>query len=280
MQVALPAHITALLPDELQLYFEQEVQLDGEMEVLYEENESESHLRYFLITDSKRLELHFRHAPDVLTGTRVRVHGVRVGDDIAIDGGADDSANTDMQAMQTLASVAPNTFGEQKVLVLLINFQDKLTQPWTATQVRDVIFTSVNNFYKESSYQQTWLAGDVFGWYTLPISSATCDQNSIAAYAKQAAVAAGVNLSAYSRYVYAFPTLSCGWTGWGTYGGNPSQAWINGSMSVRTVGHELGHGFGLYHARAMDCSADVIGSNCSHCYYRSKWIGGVQVSIQ
>ena len=54
-------------------------------------------------------------------------------------------------------AVAPNTFGEQKVLVLLVNFQDKTTQPWTADQVRSVIFTSVNNFYKESSYQQTWL---------------------------------------------------------------------------------------------------------------------------
>jgi alpha-galactosidase-like protein len=272
LQVALPDHIFRSLPDELQAYFEQQVELEGELEVLYEENETESRLRHFLKTDNKRIELHFsgNAMPDLLSGSLVRVRGVRVEDHLAVEGAADGSTTT-TQSVQTLASIAPNTFGEQKVLVLLVNFQDKATQPWTTTQVRDIVFNSVDSFYRESSYGQTWLAGDVFGWYTLPISSATCDQNAIATYAKQAAIAAGVNVSAYNRLVYAFPSLSCGWTGWGTYGGNPSQAWINGSMSVRTVGHELGHGFGLYHARALDCGADIVGSNCSIIEYGDSW---------
>jgi len=272
LQVALPDHILNSLPNEFQAYFEQQVELDGELEVLYEENETESHIRHFLKSGGKRIELHFggNAIPDLLTGSFVRVRGVRVDDHLALNGAADGSTST-TQSIQTLASISPNTFGEQKVLVLLVNFQDKATQPWTTTQVRDIVFNSVNSFYRESSYGQTWLAGDVFGWYTLPISSATCDQNAIATYANQAATAAGINLSAYNRLVYAFPSLSCGWTGWGTYGGNPSQAWINGSMSVRTVGHELGHGFGIYHARALDCGADVVGTNCSIIEYGDTW---------
>lgn len=271
VRLALPQGFESNLPSEVRENLEQRVDLEGELEVLYRENETESQIIYSLNSSKERLSLHFATRPeaDILTGTRVRVRGVRIGDAIALEGAANEATSTGsgIQATQTTSSISPNTFGEQKVLVLLVNFQDKATQPWTATQVRDVVFNQVNNFYKESSYQQTWLTGDVFGWYTLPISSATCDQNTIATYAKQAAVAAGVNLSAYNRHVYAFPSLSCGWTGWGTYGGNPSQAWINGSMSVRTVGHELGHGFGLYHARAMDCGSDVIGTNCTVIEY-------------
>lgn len=271
LDFALPDHILALLSEDLQELFEQRVELDGELEVLFEENETGSRLHHFLKIDNKQIELHFRanSAPDLLTGTQVHVRGVRVGDDIALDGGADATtlASTEMTMTQTSASIASNTFGEQKVLVLLVNFQDKATQPWSVSQVSNLVFGTVNDFYKESSFQQTWLTGSVFGWYTLPLSSATCDQNAIATYAKQAATAAGVNLSAYNKHVYAFPSLSCGWTGWGTYGGSPSQAWINGSMSLRTVGHELGHNFGLYHSRALDCGANVIGSNCSIIEY-------------
>ncbi|HEY2971794.1 MAG TPA: hypothetical protein VGJ48_04725, partial [Pyrinomonadaceae bacterium] len=267
LRIALPARFGANMPAEVLENIEQHVDLTGKLEVIYACSETESHLSHFLNAGGRRLSLHFAGSvsSDFLTDSQVRVQGVELGDGIALDSTML-SSSTDTTQTASVA-VAPNTFGEQKVLVLLVNFQDKTTQPWTATQVHDVVFNQVNNFYKESSYQQTWLTGDVFGWYTLPISSATCDQNSIATYAKQAATAAGVNLSAYNRYVYAFPTLSCGWTGWGTYGGSPSQAWINGSMSVRTVGHELGHGFGLYHARAMDCGADVVGSNCSYIEY-------------
>ncbi len=270
LRVALPASISQYLPSGVRDKVEQQVEIEGELEVTYEDWEDGSRLHYSLDVAGERLSLHFAGDPPInlLTGSRVRVKGVRVGQALALEAGREGlqtSASTGFEI--TAMAVAPNTFGEQKVLVLLVNFQDKQTQPFTVSQVQSTVFGSANNFYKESSYQQTWLTGDVFGWYTLPISSTSCDQTTIATYAKQAATAAGVNLSAYNRYVYAFPSLSCGWTGWGTYGGNPSQAWINGSMSLRTVAHELGHGFGLYHARSLDCGSQVIGGTCSYSEY-------------
>jgi hypothetical protein len=76
----------------------------------------------------------------------------------------------------------PNTFGAQSTLVILVNFQDAPTnQPYTLAAAQSVVFGPVNNFILENSYQQTWLTGDVVGWYTIPLSSTTCNLSSIAA---------------------------------------------------------------------------------------------------
>lgn len=267
LRIALPEGFGANMPAQVHENLEHRVDLTGKLEVLYACDEAESRLSHFLNADGRRLSLHFAgNIPeDLLTDAVVRVQGVELGDALALDSTTLTSSTTTTQSSSV--SVAPNTLGEQKVLVLLVNFQDKMTQPWTIDQVRNLVFGTVSNFYMESSYQQTWLNGDVFGWYTLPISSATCDTSAIATYARQAATAAGVNLSAYNRQVFAYPTLSCGFTGASTVGGSPSQSWINGSMTLRTVGHELEHGIGLYHARALDCGAEIIGGTCTTVEY-------------
>jgi len=156
------------------------------------------------------------------------------------------------------------------VLVLLVNFQDNPVQPWTQEQARSMVFDTVNAFYQENSSNQTWLTGDVQGYFTLPALSVTeiCDGWAIHVYAQQAAQAEGIDLSGYNRFVYVFPGVStCGWTGKGTLGGTPSMSWINGSLSLRTVGHELGHNFGLQHAEQLECGSAVIGDPCISITY-------------
>src|SRR5579859_114314 len=167
------------------------------------------------------------------------------------------------------ASPLPYTFGQQNTLVILVNFQDNTSQPYTVASAQSVVFGDTSSFDLENSLQQTWLTGNVVGWYTLPMTSTTCDTTSIANYANAAAAAAGVNLANYSHYVYAFPSISaCGWWGLGTVGGSPSQAWINGTpFSLKVVGHEMGHNFGLYHSHAWNCGSQTLGPNCTSIEY-------------
>ena len=135
------------------------------------------------------------------------------------------------------------------------------SQPYTPASAQSVTFTDVSNFDLENSFGQTWLEGAVVGWYTIAASSTSCDYNAWASQAEAAATSAGVDLAQYPRRVFGFPqTSACNWWGLGTVGGgsdaqNPSRAWINGPYSLRVVGHEMGHNFGLYHSRSSTCDA-------------------------
>jgi hypothetical protein len=175
----------------------------------------------------------------------------------------------------TLTSVPytlPNIFGEQKTLVVLVNFQNNPTsQPYTVDQVRSLAFGDVSNFYYESSYHQTWLAGDVYGWFTIPMDSTVCDTYAMSQYANAAAVAAGANPWAYSRFVYVFPRNSCSWAGITLKSSNSvPRVYLNGSFNFKDLAHELGHSFGLDHSTALDCGATSIGSSCTMIEYGDK----------
>src|SRR5262249_42656394 len=211
----------------------------GELEVSVEDYPNGSRTVYVLKTATERLSLHFAANPPghFLAGGYVHVRGTLTDGVLAVARGdtgvetlALGSISTDTSITATAtSSVWPNTFGAQKTLVILANFQDSPTQPWTLDQVRSLVFGTVSNFYWENSYQQTWLTGDVVGWYTIPLSSTTCNNLDIASNARLAASAAGVNLSAYNRYVYMFPsTTSCTWAGLSSISAYPSEAWING----------------------------------------------------
>jgi hypothetical protein len=227
LRVALPAALRAALPPAVKAYVEEEVDVEGVLEVLHEDGHAGSRFFYFLDTAAERLSLHFAaDPPELLTGARVRVRGVRVNQTLALGSGKKGS-------VQTLSSAVPNTFGAQETLVILVNFQDAPSEPFTPDSVRTAFFTTTSDFWLENSYQQTWLAGDVVGWFTTALSSTVCDTSGIATQAQAAASAAGVDLAAYAHHVYAFPqNYSCYFWGRSTVGGSPSQAWINGDFEL------------------------------------------------
>jgi len=264
LRVALPAAVRSTLPSTVWPYIEQEAALEGVVLVLHEDWPGGGRYRHFLDTKSGRYSLHFAGRPThLLTGSRIRVKGIQVGTTLALA--------ADVTTIQTVAPAAvPNTFGEQRTLVILVNFQDNPIQPYTPSDAQGVVFGTTSNFFLENSYGQMWLTGDVVGWYTIRLDGTTCDSGAIATYAEAAASAAGVDLSAYVHRVYAFPSnAACGFAGAATVGGSPSRAWINGpdSMSLGTAGHELGHNLGLLHSHSLVCDGTTMVGTCTTLEY-------------
>jgi hypothetical protein len=262
LDAALPVAIRATLPSTVGVYLEQDAIQDGELEVYHVDHVdvSRSGYRYFLKTPEGRLSLHFADiAPSLPTGTEVHVRGVRVNDALALGGGN--------SVKQVRLAPAPNTIGDQRTLIILVNFQDNAVQPYTLVDAQAVVFGTTSNFFLENSYGQTWLSGDAVGWFTIAASTSVCDTGAIATQAQAAATAAGVNVGAYAHLVYAFPQNACGWWGMSTVGGTPSQSWIDGDLQLAVSGHELGHALGLWHSHAIDCGAQTIGAACDMLEY-------------
>lgn len=222
-------------------------QHDGTLEVSYEDSVTGGRLVHFLRSGNRRLRVEFDGEPSHLpNGSNVRARGRLQDDTLRLSSGGD------VQALAALPT--SNTFGEQKVAVILINFSDKTDVPYDWTAAYNVTFGATSDFYLEASYGQTWLTGNVYGWFTIPASSGSCDYNLFASQADQAVAASGVSLSQYQRRVYAFPNIpACGWWGLGNVGGTLTRSWINGSYALKVVSHELGHNFGDSHSKSQPC---------------------------
>ena len=188
----------------------------------------------------------------------------------------DGAANTTTTAGSNTTAPTVYSSGNHRVAVIMINFQDDKTQPFTRATASGVAFTnsdSVAAYYKEVSWSQLTLSGAVYGWYTLPMTKgSSCSYTSWASAANTAAAADGFSINNYDNVVYAFPFASgCHWGGLAYKPGK--QAWLNGqySMSLHTMAHELGHNFGTDHAASISCTQNgnrvSLVSDISTCTY-------------
>jgi len=227
----------------------------------------ESQTLYRLRTDAgESLELHPPFGADLptRTGARVRVTGHReAGVFVADRVESLSSAEEDRAAQLAAAS------GTKRVLIMLVNFQNDTSQPYTPAQAQNTVFGasgSVAAYYTEVSYGVTGLSGGVAGWYTLPMNKpTTCDVGQITSLANTAATAGGFPPSNYDFPVYVFPSIPCGWAGLASVGGG--GVWINQALSVYVTTHELGHNYGVLHAHSWDCGTVAIGPTCSRSEY-------------
>jgi alpha-galactosidase-like protein/metallopeptidase family M12-like protein len=273
LRVSLPANVRASLPPSVQSSVEKEIEVQGVLEVQVEDGKSAAKLHHFLNTASERLALHFAGNPpaNLLTGSIVRAHGVRIGNALALTSGT----STTTSSLQTVSAASlPPSSGAFNTLVIMVNFQDNPTsQPYTAADVQNVVFNQTSNWDMENSFQQTSLTGNVAGWYTIAVASTNCDTGTIKTDAQAAAQAAGYNLANYNRFIYLMSsnTGCSSWWGWATIGG--SDVWINGeyTFTAHVVAHEMGHNFGLYHAHTDDCGTAVLCSSGTYSEY-GDWI--------
>jgi len=204
----------------------------------------------------------------VRCGDRMRIRGMRVGEEIA-------ASLVELRAGPRGASLC-STVGVQRVAIILLNFPGQaLPSNVNAARLRGALLgatNSVDGHWREASYGLTSAAGDVLGPFTLG-QSYTCGQTDLIRTAGIAAADPSVDLTQYTRLVFVFPG-NCG--GLGTIGCRnntsptrgsftASVAWLgqdfagNAGLAACAIVHEIGHGMGLSHASSLAYGAEVLG---------------------
>jgi hypothetical protein len=137
------------------------------------------------------------------------------------------------------------------VAVVLINFQNDLSEPQTVADARATWFDparGVAALWREQSYGKHELVGDVFGYWTVPYDNAPCDTLAWKNAARARALAQGVDLDAdYDHVALKWPhTAACPYSG-------RAGSFFNGAMTEYSAGHEFGHSFSLNHSSKWNC---------------------------
>lgn len=272
-RIAFDSKIRSTLPDEVKIEVEEPVDVEGEVEVAHGDDFTGETAKFYYKMKDRNLDLHFvRDNPDLVSGTKIRVRGNKIDNKVVVA-----QREGDLQVTAPAKVLAATQ--TKKVAVILFNFASNTTQPWTAATVQGFVFTNSNSvkaFHKENSFNlidmqgKNSANGEVYGWYTIPNSTATCDYSGWGTAARNAATSAGVDLSGYTQIVHMFPnTSSCGWAGLAYLPGRDS--YINGYLNLGVISHELGHSFGSHHASSYSCteggSRVPISSTCTLSEY-------------
>jgi M6 family metalloprotease-like protein len=251
----------------------------GATEYLIEDGaDFKTYQKHFSITTStETLNVHFASQvpANLQSGKILRVTGIRVGTEVAADGGTVTGTVTGAAAMCT-------PLGEQRTLVLLVTTPGVPAPALTPAYFANLLFgssgLSLSEFWRESSYGVTTASGDVLGWYTLD-ANYTCDQTSQIRDAAIRAVDSVVDFRQYSRIFLIMSGVygGCGWAGLATVGcsslssagdGNftASTAWMYSEIFIsRETGitlaiHEGGHNLGLDHASSRGFRPEALGA--------------------
>jgi hypothetical protein len=251
---------------------DREVTMRGTLEVVHADDLPAGTARHVTMirTDDGETSLSFRDSvPERLNGRSVVLEGVRKGGAVDVRTFKVLASPHVMATSATTSAATVNSVTTVNVAVILFDFANDTSEPWSRDAARGVVLTnpdSAAGYFSELTAGKLSLVGDVFGWYRLPHDNAECAPGVWADEAKAALVASGVDISRFDKFVLAFPhAASCDWGGIGA----GSDAWINGSLSLHYVAHELGHTFGLVHSKSMSCSDNgvraTITTNLANC---------------
>lgn len=231
-----------------------QVEIEGEVEVQIEDHAQGAKTRYYLKSKSGEvLELLSGKANNRLQPkAKVKVRGQRRENYLALDGA---------ESVIVISNPPlPRAVGQRKIAILFLNFQNNKVEPFVLNDGNNALI-ALDKYMRETSWNITSVTGSTFGWYTLPLDT-TCDRAQISTAGRQAAANAGVDLTLYDHVMYFTPqNSSCGWAGVASIRG--SSIWINGTLRLQVLGHELGHNFGLYHSHSKDCGSSVTSGTCT-----------------
>ena len=127
---------------------------EGTLEVLVEDHSRGSVVHHFLDTARGRVRLlEALGGSDLngaVTGQRVRARGRRSQDGGSLELKAGSGGEP---SVTTVALATNNTFGQQRVLVIMVNFQDNTALSTNYSETDDIL-NSVNAFYQENWYHR------------------------------------------------------------------------------------------------------------------------------
>ncbi len=175
------------------------------------------------------------------------------------------------------AAIPEDTQGVQQTIVLMVYFLDTPEPSLPKSAVDQVVFSNLNNFYREVSYNKMSIEGMSYGWYQLPITRTY--NNACTKTLEDEAIKAAdpdVDFSRYGRLIITGPLLPV------CYGGNSSNgkttfSTADGTVSmssslvdvsrmstsfqsggIESIGHEFGHGLGANHASLLACGTTAV----------------------
>lgn len=234
-----------------------------------------------------RIELYPTEAVSFVSGTRIRIRGYQI-ENILVSRVGKTNLQTLSEAPRVLDAV-----GEQKMLVLLLQFTDSPVKPFTATEAKDIFINGrTNDFYKEQSYGKAYFSGDLHGWIDLTRASNDCSSVDVSdPTITKYLINNRIDLGKYDRLVFAINSSCSRFGGYSSVGRwgvafngqnyNLSYALIaelssfknmdSGSVPFSRVdfilSHELGHSLGLSHAYGLDCNDEILHGDCKRVDY-------------
>ncbi len=264
---ALPKEITDKLTGKEMALVETSKTLTGKLQVKMAETKNGPDQTFYQLElgSGKYSTLYFVKQPENLKSvSQATVTGMELDSTVVLASGA--------SVQSTGAPIlAATSTGAKKVLTILINFSDA-ANPFNATQVNTEMYNaaySTNNYYKENSYNQLSMSGDVVGPYTVPYSSTSSCSDYGQAWtnaADQDAASAGVNLANYDLIEHVVPNNNnCGFIGVADAPG--SWSLFVGYNWSPLYAHELGHNYGMGHASTWDCGNSTLGTSCTYEEY-------------
>jgi uncharacterized protein (TIGR03437 family) len=200
--------------------------------------------------------------PHLKTGDRARVRGTRLGMTVA-------AVEASVTAPAAAAGTCETT-GEQKIAALMVAFSGQKPD-MTPDDLRQMLFgtsgRSLDGYWREASYGQTWATGDVIGPLDLN-GTFTCEGSDSLAAAALNAASRQIDLSQYNRVFIYFPGPCDSYLGLGTVGcyGGFSTAWfpitgaLDPEMELSVAAHEGGHNFGLNEVKGRQYFQQALGA--------------------
>jgi hypothetical protein len=142
--------------------------------------------------------------------------------------------------------------GNQHVLIVLATWGP---QPFAPADVSSS-FADAARFYDKSSFHQLELTATVTPWLPAFRGPVACPDDlgdhvptAFSGPPDAAAAAAGYRVESYDRVIYVTARMDCNWDGLGV----GHQIVLNADRNWNDMVHELGHTYGLAHARREQC---------------------------